>query len=201
MDRARNEHKALSGPLDPARKKSEGGRKLTRFNTMQNTVINDDSHFAKKTMIIDQQSSSKIQEAATALASNGENWATIRLDAGSNPCDHVNNPEPGKRSPFRSLLATNLSFKQVSQELRKLALWPKSSQEGAEKLKTVAVRAFKGLIFINKNTDAITGWPAVEKRFDESALDGSLPRSLFGHCIGNSLYHHFLHLFYSPLSE
>ncbi|KAG1370258.1 Respiratory burst oxidase-like protein C [Cocos nucifera] len=52
-----------------------------------------------------------------------------------------------------------------------------------DRSKSAAAHALKGLKFISK-TDGATGWLAVVKRFDELAVDGALPRSLFGQCIG-----------------
>ncbi|KAK9278776.1 hypothetical protein L1049_028354 [Liquidambar formosana] len=78
-------------------------------------------------------------------------------------------------------------IRQVSQELKRLA---SSSKRGPtpshfDRSKSAAAHALKGLKFISK-TDSGTGWAAVEKRFNEltDSPDASLPRSLFGECIG-----------------
>ncbi|KAF9620978.1 hypothetical protein IFM89_015800 [Coptis chinensis] len=82
-----------------------------------------------------------------------------------------------------SSLGSQLSFrlKQVSQELKRL-----TSSKRFNKLnrnKSGATRALKGLQFISKSV-CNEGWTEVETRFDELAVDGVLPRSRFGKCIG-----------------
>uniref|UniRef100_A0A804KXA1 EF-hand domain-containing protein n=1 Tax=Musa acuminata subsp. malaccensis TaxID=214687 RepID=A0A804KXA1_MUSAM len=75
-------------------------------------------------------------------------------------------------------------IRQVSQELRQLASATKRPAVGKfDRSRSAAAHALKGLKFITK-TDGATGWPAVEKRFDELAVDGALHRSVFGQCIG-----------------
>nr|CAD1823583.1 unnamed protein product [Ananas comosus var. bracteatus] len=49
---------------------------------------------------------------------------------------------------------------------------------------TSAMRALDGLRFVTSNVGATEGWPAVERRFDQLAVDGVLLRSRFGQCIG-----------------
>lgn len=83
-------------------------------------------------------------------------------------------------------------IRQVSQELKRLASItrrPGAGVAGAggrvDRTKSAAAHALKGLKFISK-TDGSNGWPAVEKRFDDLAVDGKLPRALFCQCIGTS---------------
>lgn len=62
-----------------------------------------------------------------------------------------------------------------------------------------AMFALRGLRFIAK-TDAVgRGWDEVAKRFDQLAVEGKLPKSKFGHCIGekslNNILFGFLILF------
>ncbi|VVA90575.1 unnamed protein product [Arabis nemorensis] len=47
-----------------------------------------------------------------------------------------------------------------------------------------AMFALRGLRFITKNDAVGRGWDEVEKRFSELAVEGKLPKSKFGHCIG-----------------
>lgn len=47
-----------------------------------------------------------------------------------------------------------------------------------------AMFALRGLRFIAKNDAVGRGWDEVAKRFDELAVEGKLPKSKFGHCIG-----------------
>ncbi|KAL5203835.1 hypothetical protein ABZP36_008706 [Zizania latifolia] len=76
-------------------------------------------------------------------------------------------------------------IKQVSHELRRLASVNRRGAGGPriDRSKSGAAHALKGLKFISR-ADGGAGWPAVEKRFDEFAKDGLLPRSKFGQCIG-----------------
>ncbi|CAA7396022.1 unnamed protein product [Spirodela intermedia] len=88
-------------------------------------------------------------------------------------------------SVFRS--ASN-RIRQVSHELKRLASVTRRPEGNAatghvDRSKSAATHALKGLKFISK-ADAANGWSAVEKRFDSLAVDGRLPRALFGQCIG-----------------
>lgn len=47
-----------------------------------------------------------------------------------------------------------------------------------------AMFALRGLRFIAKNDAVGRGWDEVAKRFDELAVEGMLPKSKFGRCIG-----------------
>ncbi|XP_057470526.1 respiratory burst oxidase homolog protein C-like [Actinidia eriantha] len=110
----------------------------------------------------------------------------------------IEDPEPTllakgleKRSWLRaSRVVRNASprFKQVSQELKRFASFSKKLNKAGrfDRKKSAAAQALKGLKFISK-TDAIAGWAAVEKRFDDftaGSPGGLLPRSRFGECIG-----------------
>lgn len=96
-----------------------------------------------------------------------------------------------KKSSLAAVLrpATSPRFQQVSMELKKLALRPKWPGQGikTDGSKSVVAHALKGLVFVSKS-GGNNGWPAVEKRFDELAIEGSLPKTLFGHCIGNNIW-------------
>ncbi|KAG6487352.1 hypothetical protein ZIOFF_055938 [Zingiber officinale] len=75
-------------------------------------------------------------------------------------------------------------FRQVSQKLLRLAsLTKRPAAAPIDRSKSAAAHALKRLKFITKATGA-AGWPAVEKRFEELAVDGRLHRSRFGQCIG-----------------
>ena len=89
-------------------------------------------------------------------------------------------------SVFRS---ASSRIRQASQELRRIASVTRRGEDVAapvRRSKSTAI-ALKGLKFINK-ADAANGWPGVEKRFDELAVSGRLPRALFGQCIGSYFY-------------
>ncbi|XP_030534927.1 respiratory burst oxidase homolog protein B isoform X2 [Rhodamnia argentea] len=81
-----------------------------------------------------------------------------------------------------SSLGAQLSFRlrQVSQELRKITS-TKGCNKQLERTKSSAARALRGLRFMTKIDQ---GWSEVEARFDQLALNGVLPKSLFGQCIG-----------------
>ncbi|KAI3977161.1 hypothetical protein MKX01_035891 [Papaver californicum] len=94
-----------------------------------------------------------------------------------------------KKSSFGSSIMRNASsrFKQVSQELKRLASINKRSVpvRRLDRTKSAAAYALKGLKFISK-TDGGAGWAAVEKRFDNltATTNGLLHRSQFTECIG-----------------
>ncbi|XP_073159285.1 respiratory burst oxidase homolog protein C-like [Henckelia pumila] len=91
-----------------------------------------------------------------------------------------------KKSSTGSIsVVRNVSFK-----LKRLALLmrrPPSVVGRFDRTKSAVVHALKGLRFISKTDGGATCcWAGVEKRFDEltAKTNGSLPRSLFGECIG-----------------
>ncbi|MQL79991.1 hypothetical protein Taro_012450 [Colocasia esculenta] len=82
---------------------------------------------------------------------------------------------------------THLSskFRHVSQELRRMT----SSKrfEKVDRTKSGATSALQGLQFLTKTVGAAAGsggWAEVEARFQTLNIDGCLPRSKFGQCIG-----------------
>ncbi|XP_009404716.2 respiratory burst oxidase homolog protein B [Musa acuminata AAA Group] len=78
----------------------------------------------------------------------------------------------------------SLKFRQVSQEIRRLASFGRRSGVGKlDRTRSAAAHALKGLKFISR-ADGAAGWAAVERRFDELAVDGNLHRSRFAQCIG-----------------
>lgn len=90
-----------------------------------------------------------------------------------------------EKRPNSSSLGSQLSFKlrQVSQELKRMTS-SKRFQNKIDRNKSGAARALKGLKFMNKKNVGAEGWAEVESRFDELAVDGALPKSRFGQCIG-----------------
>ncbi|XP_054806051.1 respiratory burst oxidase homolog protein C-like [Prosopis cineraria] len=94
-----------------------------------------------------------------------------------------------KKTSFGASLVRNASIKvkHVSQELKRLASFSKSSapMKHYDRTKSAAAHALKGLKFISK-TDGGAGWDEVEKQFDKltATTDGYLTRDLFGKCIG-----------------
>ncbi|KAB1202200.1 hypothetical protein CJ030_MR8G006581 [Morella rubra] len=83
----------------------------------------------------------------------------------------------------RPSLGSQLSFKlkQVSQELRRMTSSKRFNR--VDRTKSGAARALQGLRFMSKNVGT-DGWSEVEARFTELAVNGMLPKSLFGQCIG-----------------
>ncbi|KAL1196824.1 Respiratory burst oxidase-like protein A [Cardamine amara subsp. amara] len=99
---------------------------------------------------------------------------------------------PGRSGRSNSVLKRIASS--VSSELRRVASSVSSSSARKpprpplarfRRSKSRAELALKGLKFITK-TDGVTGWPGVEKRFDEITMNtnGLLHRFRFGECIG-----------------
>ncbi|XP_073007440.1 respiratory burst oxidase homolog protein C-like [Typha latifolia] len=156
-----------SGPLA-----KRGGRKSARFNM-----------------------SSASASPSAAATDDDEAYVEITLDVRDDSVA-VHSVKPGgEEDPEVLLLARTLEkrsasllrsastrIRQVSQELRRLASFSKRSGL-IDRSKSGAAHALKGLKFISK-TDGAAGWPAVEKRFDELAVDGALNRSRFAQCIG-----------------
>lgn len=81
-----------------------------------------------------------------------------------------------------SSLGSQLSYhlRQVSQDLKRIT---SRRMNKPDRTRSGAARALRGLQFMNKNVGN-EGWSEVEKRFDELAVDGMLPKSRFGKCIG-----------------
>lgn len=81
-----------------------------------------------------------------------------------------------------SSLGSQLSYhlRQVSQDPRRIT---SRRMNKPDRTRSGAARALRGLQFMNKNVGN-EGWSEVEKRFDELAVDGMLPKSRFGKCIG-----------------
>ncbi|KAB1201701.1 hypothetical protein CJ030_MR7G000350 [Morella rubra] len=82
---------------------------------------------------------------------------------------------------------TSAHIRQVSQELKRFTSLSKRSSAARrfDRTRSAAAHALKGLKFIAK-TGGASGWPAIEKRFDEltASSNGVLPSSLFCECIG-----------------
>lgn len=76
----------------------------------------------------------------------------------------------------------SLRIRQVSQELKRLASSRRFSK--VDRSGSGATRALRGLQFMTDRNVGGEGWAQIERRFDELAVGGALPRSLFGQCIG-----------------
>ena len=73
-------------------------------------------------------------------------------------------------------------LRQVSQELKRMTSSKRFDR--VDRSKSGAARALRGLKFMTKNVGTDQGWSQVEKRFDELAVEGKLPKTRFGQCIG-----------------
>lgn len=177
---------AFSGPLSgPLNKR--GGRKSARFNLPESTSIvgggggggGGDEAYVEITLDV-RDDSVAVHSVKPAGGGGGE----------------IEDPEVTllaktleKRSSFGSSVIRSASsrIRQVSQELRRLAsINKRPATSRLDRTKSAAAHALKGLKFISK-TDGGAGWAAVEKRFDELAVNGVLARPLFGQCIGNAV--------------
>lgn len=169
---------SLSGPLSgPLNKR--GGKKSARFNLPDSTSgTRDDDAYVEITL--DVRDDSVAVHSVKPAGSNEKEDPEVTLLAKTLE----------KRSSLGSSVIRSASnrIRQVSQELRRLASITNRAHVGPlDKSKSAATHALKGLKFITK-TDGAAGWPAVEKRFDDLAKDGKLPRALFGQCIGWACY-------------
>ncbi|CAN7096827.1 hypothetical protein BRARA_I05278 [Brassica rapa] len=72
----------------------------------------------------------------------------------------------------------------VSGKLKTMVKSLSLSSRRLDRCKSGAMFALRGLRFITQNDAVGRGWDEVEKRFDELAVEGKLPKSKFGHCIG-----------------
>lgn len=86
----------------------------------------------------------------------------------------------GRKHPS---LGSQLSIKlrHVSQELKRMTSSKRFDKY--DRSKSGAARALKGLRFMTQNVGS-EGWSEIEARFHELAVNGSLPKSKFGQCIG-----------------
>ncbi|KAG6498918.1 hypothetical protein ZIOFF_038671 [Zingiber officinale] len=139
--------------------------------------------------------------AAAAAADDGNNYVEITLDVRDDAVA-IQSVHSAGADPEAALLARGLErrssnvvakLKQVGQEFRRLASSPSSSSSFVsgprrnmaqlDRTKSSTAQAIKGLQFVTKNV-ASEGWPEVDRRFNELAVDGMLLRSRFGKCIG-----------------
>ncbi|KAJ8633981.1 hypothetical protein MRB53_027317 [Persea americana] len=171
---------AFSGPLSgPLNKR--GGRKSARFNLPESTSIGGGGGGGDEAYV---EITLDVRDDSVAVHS-------VKPAGGGGV--EIEDPEVTllaktleKRSSFGSSVIRSASsrIRQVSQELRRLAsINKRPAPSRLDRTKSAAAHALKGLKFISK-TDGGAGWAAVEKRFDELAVNGVLSRPLFGQCIG-----------------
>lgn len=145
----------LSGPLNGSNHNRRGGKRSARFK--------EDETYVEITLDVREDS------------------VTVNNVKGADT-DMGFLPRKVERRP--SSLGSQLSFKlrQVSQELKKLG--PSRRFSKLDRNKSGASRALRGLQFMREKNVGGEGWAPIEKRFDELAIDGALPRSRFGQSIG-----------------
>ncbi|KAM0953238.1 putative NADPH oxidase Respiratory burst [Dioscorea sansibarensis] len=69
--------------------------------------------------------------------------------------------------------------------MRVLSMNARAVPAAIKRLRSSAELGLKGLRFLDKNSGKDgSGWKSVERRFDQFAIDGRLPRETFGRCIG-----------------
>ncbi|OWM76300.1 hypothetical protein CDL15_Pgr009946 [Punica granatum] len=181
-----SDRSAFSGPLVAGKKPS---KKSARFNlpggSASRRAKDDDETYVEITLDIRDDS---VAVHSVQAAGGG----------GGGPGQGMEDPELAllarrtleKKSSFGSMLLRNTSsgIRHVSQELKRLAsLSRRPSARQFDRTKSVAAHALKGLKFITSKTGGgASGWPAVEKRFNQLAApsNGLLHCSMFGECIG-----------------
>ncbi|XP_042504437.1 respiratory burst oxidase homolog protein B [Macadamia integrifolia] len=132
---------------------------------------------------------------STKLMREEESYVEITLDVRDDSVS-IHDIKGGGGDPEAALLARRLErrasslgsqlsfrFRQVSQELKRMASLKTFNK--VDRSKSGATRALRGLKFMTKNAGT-EAWNEVESRFDELGIEGKLPRSRFGRCIGLS---------------
>lgn len=166
---------AFSGPLS-----IPGGWKSAGFTTSDVQVANaDDDNYVEITLDVrdDSVAVHSVRPASAGGAVEFEDPGTMLLAR-----------KLERRPSFGSSAIRTASnrFRQVSQELRRLASFTNRAAGAGRRLdrsRSAATHALKGLKFITK-ADLGAGWAAVDRRFDELADGGLLHRGMFGQCIG-----------------
>ncbi|VFQ87252.1 unnamed protein product [Cuscuta campestris] len=173
-----------SGPMSGPLHRKKGGKKSTWFNMPRETssssgiLAEDGAGYVELTLDVRDDSVALHSVKSTPTASGGgggEEDPELALLA--------------KKASLGSVLVSTASsrLRQVSQELKRLTSFTKRPNQAGRfaRTKSAAAHALKGLKFIS-NAHGGSGWPAVEKRFDELTASnvGLLPKAKFGECIG-----------------
>ncbi|WOL04805.1 respiratory burst oxidase [Canna indica] len=110
--------------------------------------------------------------------------------------EHVHTPAPPRPRELESIVVVQGDPMQAAAEPSprtskiKAGIQGFASRVGGDKIRKMtrhgssARMGLKGLRFIDKASSGKDGWKAVEKRFDQYAVDGRLPKEHFGRCIG-----------------
>ncbi|XP_074569477.1 respiratory burst oxidase homolog protein B-like [Curcuma longa] len=163
----------FSGPLGKRggiRSNSSSSRRSARFSLSASAAGADEEDYVEITL--------DVRDDAVAVHS-------VKTAGGAEAAEDSEMSLLARTLERRSASSSASSrFRQVSQRLLRLAsLTKRPVAEPIDRSKSAAAHALKRLKFITKATGA-AGWPAVEKRFEELAVDGRLHRSLFGQCVG-----------------
>lgn len=165
----------LSGPIISTGKKNSSKKNSARFK--------DDDRYVEITLDIhdDSVSVQNIRGGGSETA-----YLASRLE----------------RKASSSSLGSQLSIKlrQVSRELKRMTSSRRFNK--VDRSKSGAARALKGLQFMSSNKNiGSEGWSQVELRFQELAVNGLLPKSSFGQCIGMTLIFFLSSVFMQKLLE
>ncbi|KAJ0250669.1 Respiratory burst oxidase protein B [Hirschfeldia incana] len=106
---------------------------------------------------------------------DSEDYVEVTVDIRD---ESIRTLKPEKNKPMAVLRSV------VSGKLKTMVKSLSLSSRRLDRSKSGAMFALRGLRFITQNDAVGRGWDEVEKRFDELAVDGKLPKSKFGHCIG-----------------
>lgn len=83
--------------------------------------------------------------------------------------------------------AKHRSLAKIKSGVQQLATLVGVDKRKISRLGSSARMGLKGLRFFDNASGGKDGWKTVEKRFDELAVHGRLPKDQFGRCIGNPL--------------
>ncbi|KAA8536845.1 hypothetical protein F0562_029323 [Nyssa sinensis] len=143
-------------------------------------------------LVTNKRNGSKSSSKRSARFKDEDSYVEITLDVRDDSVSVQNikgaDPEAAllasRLEMHRPSLGSQLSFRlrQVSQELKRITS-SKQQFNKVDRSKSGAARALNGLRFMNKNVGN-EGWTEIEKRFDELAVNGTLPKLRFGQCIG-----------------
>nr|WOW72678.1 ferric reductase [Mangifera indica] len=165
----------LSGPIISTGKKNSSKKNSARFK--------DDDRYVEITLDIhdDSVSVQNIRGGGSETA-----YLASRLE----------------RKASSSSLGSQLSIKlrQVSRELKRMTSSRRFNK--VDRSKSGAARALKGLQFMSSNKNiGSEGWSQVELRFQELAVNGLLPKSSFGQCIGMNESKEFATVLFDALAR
>lgn len=155
----------LSGPLVTTTNRKNSGKKSARFKDQDECYVE------------------------ITLDVRDDSVSVQNIKGGDSETAHLASRFERKNSSSSSSSSLPVRLRQVSQELKRMASAKRFDK--VDRTKSGAARALKGLKFMTKNVGT-EGWGEVEKRFDELAVNGMLPKSGFGQCIGKHATNRYL---------